>query len=267
VAVKRASWLVIPLFVLASGVAQADTTVCIGASERGQELRSDGRLVAAKVNFLACADDTCPGAVKKDCAKALEELAPIIPSVVLAVREADGTDADPSKLKVSIDGVPEPDTLGGRAVQIDPGAHHLRIDTPRGPLKLDFVAREGELRRPLTLQLPAQHAPARPTEPAADTSAETRRHTAGPWVMFGLGTAAAVTGVVLILAGQPACVSNGNLLSCTERSDLVVGGALVLTAGALAIVGGLVWHFLEPTGPARKDIFWRVGPTGFGLAF
>lgn len=250
----------IPLLVLIGGVARADTSVCIGASERAQQLRSDGKLVAAKVSFLACAEDDCPAAVKKDCAKALEELAPVIPSVIIAVREADGTDADPSRLKVTIDGVVEPDTVGGRSVQIDPGAHHVHVDTPRGPMNLDFVAREGEVHRTLTLQLPARDAAARPPPgPVVDPSAsEADGHTVAPWVIFGIGAAALAGGTVAIVIGE----------SSVGPSNATTAGAIAAGVGLVAIAVGLVWHFLEPTGPSRpshKDIFWRVGPSGFAL--
>lgn len=256
--VKRASWSTLAVLVLASGPAYADARVCIGASERAQQLRTDGKLVEAKVNFLACADETCPTAVKVDCAKALEELAPAVPSVIIAVREANGTDADPSTLSVSIDGVLEPDTLGGRSVELDPGPHHVRVDTPRGPVTLDFVAREGELRRALTLRVPAPRSVAAlgPAPDADVAASDAEGHTAAPWVIFGVGAAAVTFGTVAIAVGA----------STDGHGDLVAAGAIAAGVGAVGIAAGLIWHFLEPDAPRHRDIFWRVQPSGFALA-
>lgn len=132
---------------------------------------------------------------------------------------------------------------------------------------------------------PTATATAAPTE-----TAEVRGHGAAPWVVVGVGAAAAIAGGVLIGVGQGdvsasrvKCTSNANgTLSCipadttpggqnratlnsrgtTETNvGLVVGGV-----GLAAIVGGLIWHFVEPTGPAKTALAPVVAPGYAGLS-
>lgn len=135
------------------------------------------------------------------------------------------------------------------------------------------------------------------TAPTATTTATTpppeRGHTAGPWVLVGVGGAAIIPGVILTIVGQSdisdsrsGCTTSGTGLSCpsykglstvapaggTSPSDaergrvqnqglLFRGFGIGLLAGGVAIVAaGLVWHFLEPTGPVKADAKLRVLP-------
>lgn len=105
--------------------------------------------------------------------------------------------------------------------------------------------------------------------------AEVREHTLAPWLVVGLGGAAAVAGLVVLVTAPslPAgcdkttekCViqkdANGNDESASSYKDRqdtagrsktqpVIGG-VILGAGGVILVGGLLWHFLEPTGPVN----------------
>jgi tetratricopeptide (TPR) repeat protein len=116
-----------------------------------------------------------------------------------------------------------------------------------------------------------QPAPTSSAEPAATASAPPPApmptpspaggHSALPWIVVGVGGAAAITGVVLYAVGQPdlsnadktcpdrvcpstaaAAVSQGN----NARNLVNAGGGLI--GGGLAVAAaGLVWHFLEKT--------------------
>lgn len=130
---------------------------------------------------------------------------------------------------------------------------------------------------------------------------ERREHSVLPWVVVGVGGAAVVAGAVLLLAAPampPACdESTGN---CTyppgvnssnatqrQRDDfdqdretagravgMKQGGTIALIGGGVLVVGGLVWHFLEPTGSVetgtptakRPKITPAVGPSFAGVS-
>ncbi|WP_146648071.1 tetratricopeptide repeat protein [Labilithrix luteola] len=129
---------------------------------------------------------------------------------------------------------------------------------------------------------------------------ERREHTVLPWIVVGVGGAAVVAGAVLLLAAPkmpPSCdESTGN---CTypptvnssnatqlqkdefdqnrETAGRAVGmkqaGTITLIGGGVLVVGGLVWHFLEPTGSAetgatakRPKITPAVSPTFAGVS-
>ncbi len=112
------------------------------------------------------------------------------------------------------------------------------------------------------------------TASASDTSTApppTGGHTIPPWIVVGAGGAAAITGVILLIIGTGKVSDSHNLAlnGCPKNAcpttytaaqidaaqalnksgytfdtlGIVVGGI-----GVAAIVGGLVWHFIEPTG-------------------
>ncbi len=126
---------------------------------------------------------------------------------------------------------------------------------------------------------PPAPASAAVTEPPAAPS-EHRGHTALPWVVAGVGAAALTTGIVLLVTA-PAIPPNCSEQSSTcafrdgvtrdkatpeqiaqndrdskQANDAVamnLAGTVTAIAGGALVLGGLAWHFLEPTGPADAD--------------
>jgi hypothetical protein len=123
------------------GRARADAKTCIDAAEQGQNLRGTNKLVAAKLAFAGCAADTCPAAIRKDCAQWVLEVESAIPSLVFGAK-IDGADA--TAVRVFIDGALAAQSLDGRAVPIDPGPHVVRFETSGlPPLERSVVVNEG----------------------------------------------------------------------------------------------------------------------------
>ena len=63
------------------------------------------------------------------------------------------------------------------------------------------------------------------------------------------------------------CLQSDEKSTAGRHRDQPRNGFIVMAAGGVAIVGGLVWHFLEPTGPKPATGFRRLTPTiapGFG---
>ncbi len=98
---------------------------------------------------------------------------------------------------------------------------------------------------------------ARPVTSSNAPAAEPRSHTALPWVLAGAGAASVIAGVVVYVLGHsdestasnacptqsrcaPDVASQGNRGSHEETA-----GGVLLAAGGAALVGGLVWHFVE----------------------
>jgi tetratricopeptide (TPR) repeat protein len=133
----------------------------------------------------------------------------------------------------------------------DAGTHRAKIDN----LKKQIAAQPPPAPLPLPLPLP--------------TPAEVREHTIPPWIVVGVGGAAIVAGVV-ILATAPTFPEDCDKATKTceringeseaafkDRQDRAGGsqnqptiGAVVIGGGLVLVAGGLLWHFLEPTGPA-----------------
>jgi tetratricopeptide (TPR) repeat protein len=127
----------------------------------------------------------------------------------------------------------------------------------------------------LKKQLAAQPPPPPPTPPP-----EVREHTVLPWLLVGAGIAAVITGTIVVIVAPklpPSCDDASKVCSLKDPSgaprpadklnegekgqlakdqntaaqsiDLTRGGLITLFLGIGAIGGGLLWHFLEPTGP------------------
>jgi hypothetical protein len=116
---------------------------------------------------------------------------------------------------------------------------------------------------------PPQPAPTASAEAAATASTPTPAptaatstaggHSALPWILVGVGGAAAVTGVVLIAVGSPdlsnadkacpgrVCPTQSSLNQGNNARNLVNAGGGLIGGGLAVAAAGLLWHFLEKT--------------------
>ncbi|HEY8089950.1 MAG TPA: hypothetical protein VIF09_18945, partial [Polyangiaceae bacterium] len=136
------------LLVLAPLSAGAGMTklACIDANTRGQDLRRDGKLAAAREQLRSCTDPSCPGLVRDDCSRRLDELEKVQPTVVFEVKDVAGNDV--SGVEVTVDGEPAVQTLDGTALQLDPGEHELVFRaTGRAPVSRTLMLTEAEKER------------------------------------------------------------------------------------------------------------------------
>jgi hypothetical protein len=140
--------LAIPIALFASTAsAQLPTKeACIAANERGQDLKSNGKLQSARIALLVCMDNACPGPVREDCARLLEEVNKAQPSIVFEAKDGGGNDL--SNVRVLMDGLLLVDRLDGKAINIDPGPHRFRFEASGAePVERRFIIREGEKAR------------------------------------------------------------------------------------------------------------------------
>ena len=252
--------------------AQADMAACIDASEKGQQARKAGHLREAREKFLVCGAETCPALVKKDCAVWQTELAAMLPTVTFGAKDDSGKDL--FDVTISMDDVVLTKKLDGKAVTIDPGPHTFKFETEGHPAVVQrTLVKEGERSRVIDVKfVPPAHTDDRP-----ELVLGVREHTLPPWIVVGVGGAAAVVGVI-VLAASPSRPANcdKSTTSCTRlagetdadfKSDQDKAGtadsqptlgAVLLVAGLAVVGGGLLWHFLEPTGPVTKGL--RVTP-------
>lgn len=148
---------------------------CIDAHAEGQVERDAGRLLAAAARFQACAVDTCPAMIRKECAALGADVAAQTPSVrVSAVNERGQPIAG---ARATIDGgqlVPE---LDDAPISLDPGVHQVEVTLPDGRRQvLNFSLSFGEKARPAS----ARFEPPKPP-PAA------RRSNQLAYVLGGVG--------------------------------------------------------------------------------
>ena len=104
---------------------------------------------------------------------------------------------------------------------------------------------------------------AAPKSRAHDRSVGRRRRRAASritgGVLYGVGSGqvssaeAVVRPNAHVPAGNSSAISQGNTGRTNETIGVVVGGL-----GLAAVAGGLIWHFVEPTGPASRPKSRRV---------
>jgi tetratricopeptide (TPR) repeat protein len=159
---------------------------------------------------------------------------------------------------------------GDRAAAIEALEEYLKRvpgsrDAPQHRTRVENLRKQVELAQVAT-------APPAPASPAiTPPPPEVREHTVPPWVVAGVGFAGAVTGLVVILtapslptgcnaaSGQCTSIPGETSTQYEERRSQAGAsqtqptvGAVVLGVGGAVLVGGLLWHFLEPTGPVAR---------------
>jgi hypothetical protein len=160
------------LALTSSRSARADVRACIDAHSEGQVLRDQSHFLEARHRFVSCADPACPDAIRAECANLLTDLERALPTVVLAVRDAQGRDVPGAR--VELDGKPLENALNGRAVSVDPGAHSFRFIAPDGRTEvIEAVALELVKGRPVEAEFdaPVSALPAAGSQPAPAQSA------------------------------------------------------------------------------------------------
>ena len=154
---------------LAPASALADDAACIAASEQSLTLRQSGHLHEALKELADCAATACPDEVKAECARRIEAIGAVMPTLVLGATDRSGNDL--SAVEVTMDGAPLVAALDGRPIAVDPGAHLFHFEMAgQPPVEKTWVVREGEKDRRETVVLgPPPAVPA--VVPAAPPSA------------------------------------------------------------------------------------------------
>jgi hypothetical protein len=260
--IRRSAALVLAICLFAGSSRAGSREECVDAHGRAQDLREKGQLAKARQTFLTCAQSSCPTLVQQDCARFSEELAQLVPTVTFSAR--DGNAADLPVTTVYVD-----DTLfatrldDGRTYELDPGKHTIRYVHDGKEAQLKVVLNQGERGRLLVATF-VDKTPARPrgeTVDAAEPPSNEPRRSALPLVVAGVGAAAAVTGGVLFALGNgsvPDQCSTSSRECAAPPNDPSLGkaesgvklanaGLAIGITGAAALIGGIVWYFVQPT--------------------
>jgi hypothetical protein len=234
-----------------------DKKACIASSEKAQQLRADGKLLAAREELLVCARDVCPGVIRKDCAKWLGELEDALPSIVLGAKDGKGHDLE--DVRVSIDGAQVTATLDGKAVPIDPGPHALLFQHTGSPDVEDkIVVREGEKNRFVTVKI---HVAGDDVPDASTTSGDgagasteaPKKIPTASWILGGVGVAALGSFAFFGLKGKsdesslrsscaPACADSD--VSAVHTKYVIADVSLVVSVASLGVAAYL--YFSQP---------------------
>ncbi len=163
---RRAIALAVASSLCAGRAGAQDRERCVAAFDEGQAHRLRGELRSARALFVACAGDSCPTLLRKDCAQSLSDVDAELPTVVLGARDAAGHDVVPTAVYVDDERVA---ALDGRALAEDPGQHVIRFEHPPDPpVHEHVVLRVGERNREILATFPAPSSV--PSTPASSTT-------------------------------------------------------------------------------------------------
>lgn len=274
----------------ASHARAADPSVsdCLMAAEASLKLRAEHKLRLTRTQLLVCSSSSCPGEVRQECMRRIDDVNAASPTIVLAVKDRAGHDL--SDVRVTADGQAVADHLDGSALSIDPGPHEFTFSTAGAPpLTETIILHEGEKdrRETVTLAIGAPPAPVPPptagattaraggSTPAAEGAGKTQRIVglvAGGVGIVGLG----VGGLFGVLASsswktaQRECPGHTgcSTLAMNDRSQAVTA-ATIATAGFIAggvlLAGGLVLYFTAPRTDSPR-VGLEVRPRGIALS-
>ncbi|MDB4934485.1 MAG: hypothetical protein JWP87_1457 [Labilithrix sp.] len=279
--------------VLAPLRASADVQACLAASEKGQRGRAAGKLREARDQFLFCGSEGCPAMVRRDCAQWQGEVIGMLPSVVFGAKDKGGRDL--FDVTVSMDGETLVRKLDGKSVAVDPGPHTFKFESAGAAPAIErALVKEGEKTRVITVTFPDVGTAVVAEGPHGEGGDRGRQtagtseggHTVFPWIVVGVGVATVAAGVIVI-ATSPAfpagCIQATQTCRRADNesdSDFAkrqkdaaraegqpIEGLIIGAVGLGVAAGGLLWHFLEPTGSERTGALrftpW-AGPASAG---
>lgn len=247
-----------------------DKEACVTASESGQKLRKQKKLRAARKELLACAQETCPAVVKKDCVTWLAEVDESLPTIILSAKDGSGNDVVDAK--VLLDGEPFEGKLDGSAIAIDPGAHTFRFEPAKGEaVESKVIVREAEKNRVITVTLGEKPKPVAepappPTKPATP---EAPKASSGiPTSAYVLGGVAAASFVGFAYFGLSGRADRDHLLDtcapyCSKddekpaRNRLLIAD-IALGVGIVSLGVATVLVLTAPSAPKADKAALRV---------
>jgi hypothetical protein len=170
------------------GVAHAADKDCMAAASDGQEVRDQGHLVEARAYFQKCAQSECPAPIPTFCGDWLVDVGRKIPTLVVRVVDDKGQDVTDASVVLDERTV----GLDGRAVEVDPGRHHIRISRPGSKaFETEIIAAQGEKDRIIVAKLIAEELPATlpPLPPARPEPSARGRVPAASLIAWSIGAA------------------------------------------------------------------------------
>jgi hypothetical protein len=249
---------------------------CPTASEQGQKLRDQGKIIKARDMFLLCSRPTCPSVVRKDCAKWLPEVEEAVPTVVVAAHDYQG--ADLATVTVTVDDAPFATTLDGKALPIDPGPHTFKYETQGStPVTQTVIVRSGEKNRIVKVDFPppAGKEPKKETPPVEKPPPPQKEGVpVMTYVLGGIGVVALGSFAYFGITGKND-LSNLKSSPCapycpSSQLDDVKTKLLVadisLGVGVLALGGATIVYLTRGSGDAKKEAQVRIAPTPGGGA-
>jgi hypothetical protein len=234
------------------GAIASPRSECLASYDAAQRARKAGDLVEARTQLQRCARSDCPELVRVDCAPWLGEVEQALPSVVIRVRNAAGSDAPDAR--VWLDGALLQEGMQGRAIPLNPGRRRVRVESGDGRVERVIVAVQGERNRTISITLPARASGPAPGERARSEQPE-RDHAppTAAWLLAGVSVVGLASFGYFALTGTrelddlrdecaPTCTHDQ--LEAARRKLIVADLSLAV---AVISAGAAAWLFITPS--------------------
>ena len=252
---------------------RAEVEQCVAEHDRARQLRLGEQWQDARLAMVNCTDERCPLAIAADCRSWLDELARLMPTLIVVVEGDDLGAPQAPPLHVELDGATLELKDPPRPIESLPGAHRLRFHLPGAePVEIAFSLEKGEKNHLVRLRLPAPKAsgapaPAASPIPRRPVPASTYWLSAAALVAFASSTAFLVSGLNEHDDAREICAP-----TCDHDIRKSIQTRLLLadiSAGAGLVLGGLaVYTYLQR--PIVKTEARSSGPAlnlhGHGLS-
>lgn len=252
--------------------AEPTTSQCLEASDASLKAGNEHKLLSERKELLICAASSCPGEIRKECARRVEEVNASIPTLVFQAK--DPTGADLSAVRVTMDGNVLAEQLNGTALAVDPGAHAFKFETAgQEAVEKQLVVHEGEKERREAIQFgsPVNDDVNHPTEAAASGGHKTQKIVAvvvaGVGVVgLGLGGTFGVMAMSKKDDAKKACPdvcadADGQQAWKDAKTAGTISTAGFIAGGVLLATGAVLWF---TAGPSHTQV--GIGPGSVRLS-
>ncbi len=248
----------------------AEVERCVEAHDNARVLMLEEKWLEARDGMLRCQEPACPLAIRSDCAAWLEEVARVLPTLLVVVERDDDGNAP---VELELDGkklaLPNPPT----PIEVLPGTHLVRVSlAPYPAVERVVVLGKGEKNHLVRVQF-ARERPAPAPAPVAPRPPERSRPI--PVVTYALaGGAVAAFATSGILLGSALASRDEALDSCApecpsedrESIDARLLAADIFGAAGIVLGGFAVYTFVtrptvERAAVVPKLELSRNGPT------
>jgi len=238
---------------------RAEVEQCVAQHDSARQLRLSEEWQGARAAMVSCADERCPLAIAADCRAWLDELAKLMPTLIVVV-EAEDLAAPHSALRVELDGASVELSDPPTPIELLPGAHLLRVGLPgEQSVTLRFSLGKGEKNHIERVRFVQPYrAPRASGVPTRPVPASTYFLSAAAVAMFATSTAFLVSGLNEHADAREICAPTcDHSIGTSIQARLLVAD---ITGGAGLVLGGLaVYTYLRrpvvlteapPSGPA-----------------
>lgn len=248
---------------------------CITAHREGQELRRQLRLMEARGILTECGSASCPGPVKRDCLRWVDEIATQLPSIVFRV---DGEGGESSRnIRIFVENELRFQVVPNRAVEFNPGTYRFRFESDgKPPIEQEVVLGEAEKFKAVTIKFASESktadaaaaqsvTTAKPLTPtlSAPAKSESRPVPLATYLFAGLGVVATANFVgwglsskSLVSDMQDRCAPDCEQVYIDRARTRALVADISLGVGVASFATATLFYFLRPTvtRPVEMDV-------------